>query len=281
MSLYKEVLFQHFSLESFRVKGSWVNQGRKDILERGEGERYSCVRSWDPPNPDVATITSVRAQTSHNRKLQPICAGGSACALFSFTVGRAWEFLQYYLSSFRPTVQPSKGQDTGKNPNVKQKKKRRLFPLKIIIPDIKTVQSSCSICNQMRCVMGGIKAYSWGHKHITAQVFYLVILSQVWNTWSAQRPEPPPPPSACCWWSPPEERTGVKPDELRWYRFPLRGRSKVWGGKWKREEKLLPKHSQHLLFSANTYADTHKPTKLQWTQIALQYVNKAGGDAAL
>ena len=37
----------------------------------------------------------------------------SACALFSLSIGAgwAWEFLQYYLSSVRPAVQPSTAQE--------------------------------------------------------------------------------------------------------------------------------------------------------------------------
>ena len=71
-----------------------------------------CFRNPPPYFPHVSTITSVRAHTRYTTGSCSPCAQAaatfSACALFSLA-GR--EFLQYYLSSLRPTVQPSEAQE--------------------------------------------------------------------------------------------------------------------------------------------------------------------------
>lgn len=78
-------------------------------------------RCWNPPTappppPPVSLQSHLCSQSLHNRKLQPLCAGG--CVIFitrsvfsQRCACSAREFLQYYLSSPSPTVQPSKTQE--------------------------------------------------------------------------------------------------------------------------------------------------------------------------
>lgn len=200
------MLFQHYKV--LQSEAHWDNwRGNRGA----NGWESVFFKSWNPPT--ILSPCLYNHICAHTRYTTGSCspfaqaaATFSACALFSLSIAAGWEFLQYYLSSLRPTVQPSKAQEAQlhhKKTFLTGNAHTAAAESEIFCEGNKTERLTftclCSNGLSFFVVKDAERRVFQSQEHITVTVLYLVILFPVWSTWSARTPEPPRLLSAC-WW---------------------------------------------------------------------------------